>query len=60
MQWMFFAYHREMDGTHGKSTFEDDPGHQLLRGAAHGNWHNGGASWEQNAIVGNVPTIISA
>ena len=25
-----------------------------------GNWHNGGASWEQNATVGNVPTIISA
>ena len=25
-----------------------------------GNQHNGGASWEQNAIVGNVPTIISA
>ena len=24
------------------------------------NWHNGGASWEQNATVGNVPTIISA
>ena len=23
-------------------------------------WHNGGASWEQNATVGNVPTIISA
>ena len=32
----------EMDGTHGKSTFEDDPG-QLLPGA----------SWEQNANVGN-------
>ena len=23
-------------------------------------WHNGGARWEQNANVGNVPTIISA
>ena len=24
------------------------------------NWYHGGASWEQNATVGNVPTIISA
>ena len=31
----------EMDGTHGGSTFEDDPRHRLLRGAAHGNWHDG-------------------
>ena len=23
-------------------------------------WHIGGASWEQNATVGNVPTIISS
>ena len=42
-----------MDGTHGRTTFEDDPGQQLLRRAAHGNWHNGGASWEQNANAGN-------
>ena len=25
-----------MDGSHGKSTLEDDARHQLLRGAAHG------------------------
>ena len=49
-----------MDGTHGRTTFEDDPEQQLLREQPMGNWHNGGASWEQNAIVGNVPTIISA
>ena len=49
-----------MDGTHGKSTLEDDLGQQLLRKIAHGIWHNGGVSWEQNANVGNVPTIISA
>ena len=55
-----FCLSPEMDGTHGKSTFEDDPRHQLLRGAAHGNWHNGSASWEQHATVGNFPTIISA
>ena len=49
-----------MDGTHGRTTSEDDPEQQLLRGASHGNWHNGDANWEQNATVGNVPTIISA
>lgn len=31
-----FCLSSEMDGTHGKSTFEDDPGQQLLRRAAHG------------------------
>ena len=59
-QWMIFCLSSKMDGTHGRTTFEDDPEQQLLRRAAHGNWHSGGASWEQNAIVGNVPTIISA
>ena len=49
-----------MNGTHGKSTFEDGPGQQLLRRAAHGKLARWGASWEQNANVGNVPTIISA
>ena len=55
-----FFLSSKMDGTHGRTTFEDDPGQQLLRRAAHGNWHNGGGSWEQNATVGNVPTIISS
>ena len=55
-----FFLSSEMDGTHGSTTFEDYPEHKLLRRAAHGNWHNGGASWEQNAIVGNVPAIIFA
>ena len=55
-----FCLSSEMDGTHGRTTFEDDPEQQLLRRAAHGNWHNGGASWEQNATVWNVPTIISS
>ena len=49
-----------MGGTHGSSTFEDDPEQQLLRRAAHGNLAQGGASWEQNANVGNGPTIIFA
>jgi len=49
-----------MDGTHGRTTFEDDPEQQLLREQPMGNWHNGGATWEQNAIVGHVPTILSA
>ena len=50
----------EMDGTHDRTTFEDDPGQQLLRRASHGKLARWGASWEQNANVGNVPTIISA
>ena len=50
----------EMDGTHGKSTIEDEPGQQLLRREAHGGLARCGASWEQNANVRNVPTIISA
>ena len=55
-----FCLSSEMDGTHGKSTIEDEPGQQLLRRAAHGKLARWGASWEQNATVGNVPTIISA
>ena len=55
-----FCLSSEMDGTHGKSTFEDELGQQLLRRAAHGKLARWGASWEQNANVGNVPTIISA
>ena len=39
---------------------EDGPGQQLLRREAHGKLARWGASWEQNATVGNVPTIISA
>ena len=55
-----FCLSSEMDGTHGRTTSEDDPEQQLLRRAAHGKLAQGGASWEQNAHVGNVPTIISA
>ena len=55
-----FCLSSEMDGTHGRTTFEDDPEQQLLRRAAHGRLTQGSASWEQNANVGNVPTIISA
>ena len=40
-----------MDGTHGKPTFEDDLEQQLLGGQPMGNWHHGGASWEQ--MLGN-------
>ena len=56
----FFCLSSEMDRTHGRTTFEDDPEQQLLREQPMGNWHNGGASWEQNATVGKVPTIMSA
>ena len=38
----------EMDGTHGRTTFEDDHGQQLLRRQPMENWLNGGASWGQN------------
>ena len=55
-----FCLSSEMDGTHGKSTFEDGHGQQLLRRVAHGKLARWGACWEQNANVGNVPTIISA
>ena len=54
-----FCLSSEMDGTHGRTTFEDDPEQQLLRRRPMENWHNGGARWGQNANVGNVPTIIS-
>ena len=50
----------EMDGTHGRTTSEDDPKQQLLRRGVQGRLAQGSASWEQNANVGNVPTIISA
>ena len=55
-----FCSSLEMEGTHGKSTFKDDPRQQLLRRTTHGKLARRGASWEQNANVGNVPTIISA
>ena len=55
-----FCLSSEMDGTHGSTTDEDDPDQELLGRQSKIEWHNGGASWEQNANVGNVPTIISA
>ena len=55
-----FCLSSKMDGTHGRTTFEDDPGQQLLRRTAHGKLARWGASWEQNANVGNIPTTISA
>ena len=55
-----FCLSSEMDGTHGRTTFEDAPGQQLLRRTTLGKLARWGASWEQNANVGNVPTIISA
>ena len=55
-----FFLSSEMDVTHGRTTFEDDLGQQLLKNKTVVKWHNVGASWEQNANAGNVPTIISA
>ena len=37
-----FCLSSEMDGTYGKSTFEDDPEQQLLRRRIIVKWHNGG------------------
>ena len=55
-----FCLSPEMDGTHGKSTFEDDLGKQLLRRAAHGKLAQWRCKLGTNATVGNVPIIISA
>ena len=41
-----FCLSLEMDGTHGRTTFEDDPEQQLLRSAVQGRSAQGGASWE--------------
>ena len=41
-----FFLSSEMDGTHGKSTFKDEPGQQPLRRGAHGKLARWGASWE--------------
>ena len=55
-----FCLSLEVEGTHGRTTSKDDPEQQLLRRAVQGGLAQGGASWERNANVGNVPTIISA
>ena len=52
-RWMILAYHRKIDGTHGRTTFEDDPEQQLLRGAAHGKLAQWWCKMEQNENAGN-------
>ena len=47
-----FCLSSEMDGTHGRTTFEDDPEQQLLRRAAHGEM----AQWRVQA--GNKMQIL--
>ena len=49
-----FCLSSEMDGSHGRTTFEDDLTRIYRGGQPMVEWHNGGASWEQNANVGNV------
>ena len=44
----------EMNGTHDRTTSEDDPGQQLLRRTTHGKLAQWGASWEQHANVGMI------
>ena len=39
-----FCLSSEMDGTHGRTTFKEDPEQQWLRRAAHGKLAQGGAS----------------
>ena len=39
-----FCLSSEMDGTHGRTTFEDDPEQQLLRRQPIVKWHKDGAS----------------
>ena len=55
-----FAYHRKWMGPMVSPLFKMILDNNYREGQPMGNWHNGGASWEQNATVGNVPTIISA
>ena len=51
-QWMIFCLSSGMDGTHGRTTFGDDPEQELLRRQPIVKWHKDGASQEQNANVG--------
>ena len=47
-----FCLSSEMNGTHGKSTFEDDPGRPLPRRTTHGNWHNGVQAGNKMQMLG--------
>ena len=55
-----FAYHRGWMGPIVSPLLKMILDNKCRGGQPMGNWHNGGASWEQNATIGNVPTIISA
>ena len=55
-----FAYHRKWMGPTVGPLLKMILDNNCRGGQPMGIWHNGGASWEQNSTVGNVPTIISA
>ena len=55
-----FAYHQKWMGFMVGPLWKMILDSNCREGQPMGDWHNGGASWEQNATVGNVPTIISA
>jgi DNA-directed RNA polymerase-5 subunit 1 len=48
-----FCLSSEMDGTHGRTTFEDDPEQQLLRRVVHSRMVQWRCKLEQNANAGN-------
>jgi len=48
-----FCLSSEIDGTHGRTTFEDDHEQQLLRRQTIVKWHNGGCKLEKNANARN-------
>ena len=56
----FFFLSSEMDGTHGRTTFEDDPEQQLVRRQLIVKWHKDGCKLGTKCKCWNVATIISA
>ena len=55
-----FCLSPEMEGAHGRTTFEMTLDNNYRKGQPMGMWHNGGVRWDQNTNVGNVSTNISA
>ena len=47
-----FCLSSGMDGTHGKTTFEDYPGQQLLRRQPMENWHDGVQAGNKMQMLG--------
>ena len=52
-QWMIFAYHRKWMGPMTSPLLKMMLDSNCWEGQPMGNWHDGGASWEQHANAGN-------